>query len=495
MLLYGATLAPSPRDGVQPVEFADVAFYSVLGRDLATTGVETNLGPSGFADVLGASPQTWYHWAEIWLAAAVIELVGLPPIAARYFVILPLVVVAAAALTGTLVRRFGRTSGRTGYVFGFVCGLVLAPIALPTTFFSAWPAGFTFGATQYGLASVAILLVLYCIAVIRRRPHVWTLIVFVAAIGAFVLPAHAVIAALAVVGFIGVWAVRVAIALVVHRRVPVIAPVWIGIVIVGAALVVVTGLWGLATGHGFGSSAAIGTVRPFDQAWFTTIKVIYLGAGVMLAIPVVLLLDRRRQPVVAWICLGVIIIVVFGAVAWGARLDDFNMFHVFFGGVAVFAVPVAAVAMWLVWRRLRSSRPRIAATVAILWCRAARVEHDEHDHTPSRARPTDSQRSSADGGHGRDPRLAGRCPTCLPMSTARRILVRRLEPIEHRRTPGRRVVPMCFQGDVFSRLNGAKATRTWPPRVSRWRRNRTSTQVPTPCPTMLPCAPSSSSTG
>ena len=42
-LLYGSTLAPSPRDGVQPVEFKDEAFYSVLGADLATTGTETHL--------------------------------------------------------------------------------------------------------------------------------------------------------------------------------------------------------------------------------------------------------------------------------------------------------------------------------------------------------------------------------------------------------------------------------------------------------------------
>ena len=40
-LLYGSTLSPSPRDRVQPVENTDVAFYAVLGRDLATTGTET----------------------------------------------------------------------------------------------------------------------------------------------------------------------------------------------------------------------------------------------------------------------------------------------------------------------------------------------------------------------------------------------------------------------------------------------------------------------
>src|SRR5262249_47032195 len=40
-LVYAATMTPSPRDGVQPVEFMDEAFYSILGRDLVRTGAET----------------------------------------------------------------------------------------------------------------------------------------------------------------------------------------------------------------------------------------------------------------------------------------------------------------------------------------------------------------------------------------------------------------------------------------------------------------------
>src|SRR6185369_1671484 len=47
-LLYGATMAPSPREGVQPVEFSDEAYYSVLGADLARTGTESLFSPSGF---------------------------------------------------------------------------------------------------------------------------------------------------------------------------------------------------------------------------------------------------------------------------------------------------------------------------------------------------------------------------------------------------------------------------------------------------------------
>ena len=79
-LLYGSTLAPSPRDGVQPVEWTDLAFYAVLGRDLATTGTETNTSPSGFTDLPGLPAQTWYHWGELWLASAVITIFGTAPL-------------------------------------------------------------------------------------------------------------------------------------------------------------------------------------------------------------------------------------------------------------------------------------------------------------------------------------------------------------------------------------------------------------------------------
>ena len=44
-LLYGSTLTVRPRDGVQPLEFSDTAYYSVLGADLAATGTESLYSP------------------------------------------------------------------------------------------------------------------------------------------------------------------------------------------------------------------------------------------------------------------------------------------------------------------------------------------------------------------------------------------------------------------------------------------------------------------
>ena len=54
-LLYGSTMALSPRDGVQPLEFNDEAYYSVLGADLAKTGTETIYSPSGFDQIDGSA--------------------------------------------------------------------------------------------------------------------------------------------------------------------------------------------------------------------------------------------------------------------------------------------------------------------------------------------------------------------------------------------------------------------------------------------------------
>ena len=61
------------------MEYMDEAFYSVLGRDLAVTGTEANLSPSGFPKLEGVPPQVWYHWGDLWLASVAITLLGTAP--------------------------------------------------------------------------------------------------------------------------------------------------------------------------------------------------------------------------------------------------------------------------------------------------------------------------------------------------------------------------------------------------------------------------------
>ena len=61
------------------------------------------------------------------------------------------------------------------------------------------------------------------------------------------------------------------------------------------------------------------------------------------------------------------ILVVVGTLVWGARLGDFNTFHLFYGALAVFGTPAAAVAVWSVWQRLRATgRTRTAIALAVI---------------------------------------------------------------------------------------------------------------------------------
>ena len=84
-------------------------------------------------------------------------------------------------------------------------------------------------------------------------------------------------------------------------------------------------------------------------------------------IPAAWALTRRRSRLDADIYLGTMAIVVVGSVLWGLRLGDFNTFYVFFGGIAVFATPLAAAAAWSVFCRSRQTNHlRVAAFVVVL---------------------------------------------------------------------------------------------------------------------------------
>jgi hypothetical protein len=131
--------------------------------------------------------------------------------------------------------------------------------------------------------------------------------------------------------------------------------------------------WGLFTGHGVGGSGVSASVAPFNASWREAVAIILLGAGAFLAIPVAWVLARRDAPIEAGLYLGTVILVTAGVIAWGLRLGDFNMFHVFFGGIAVFAAPVAAIAVWSVARRARASGRSLLGLAVVLLC-AAQIE-------------------------------------------------------------------------------------------------------------------------
>jgi hypothetical protein len=454
-LLYGSTLTPSPRAGAQPVEFSDEAFYSVLGRDLAATGVETIFSPSGFSDLPGFPEQTWYHWGELWLASGVITAVDSPPLAARHFIVLPVLLLAAAALTGTLVRRLGRTRSRRAYVFGVLACLLLAPLpSIPIPYFSASNVGLIFGITTYGLAAAAVLLALYCFAVFDRRRAAWQLALFGGSAAAFILPSHIAMGFLAAVGVGSIWAVRVARAFTETRRLPYVSLLWRRTILVTVALLVATVIWGAVTEHG---QAAGGPhlVSSFNSSWLGDVAVTTVGGGAFFAILVAWLFVRRNRGIDADVYLGTMTILLVGALVWGARLGEFTMFHVFYGAIAVFATPVAAIAIRTVWGRLRSTGHGgwavglAALTIIQLEFGVVGSVFRLQAFGPNDHRPTPLSILAAIQQLPAGSKLAYSCARFEEIA----FNTPRLLSIDAH--TGQRVVPMCFSAEVLSTMIGA----------------------------------------
>jgi len=462
-LLYGSTLTLSPRDGVQPLEFSDSAYYSVLGADLAKTGTESLFAPSGFAAIDGLPLQTWYHWGESWLGSAIITVFGMAPLHAHHLVVLPLLLLAAAALTGTIVRRMTGSASRGAFLFGFLACLFLAPVPfIPGADFSAWAVGLIFGITLYGVPAVAVLLAMYGLAVLGRRQATWALACFVGSATALILPAHIVIAVLALVGIGSVWTVRIARSLAATRRLPVVSQVWRRIYIATGIALAATVVWGMFTGHGFGANGLSPTVSPFNDSWRDAVTITTVCSGAFLAIGIAWFMGRKDASIGAGLYVGTAALLVTGALVWGALLADYNTFHLFFAGIAVFATPVAAVAVWSIWRRLRATGHARLAVALLLLCltqlefgvglgvlRLWRFGPGTYPPVPGailaeiRSLPSDAKLAYA----------------CLPFEEVAFWDARLLALDAH---TGRRIVPMCFEADTFGLINGTPLSRDRP---------------------------------
>ena len=454
-LLYGSTMALSPRDGVQPIEKTDVAFYAVLAKGLATTGTEMKTFTSGFSDLPGVPAQAWYHWGELWLASATIAIFGVAPLAARYLVVLPLLLLSAGALTGTLVRRINGNVSRPAFIFGFAICLILTPIPLLTgPFLSVWAAGLLYGIAVFGLAAVAVLFALYLLAVMGPVRPSWPLACFAGSAFAFILPAHLVIAVLAIVGVAAVWTIRIVRSLLATRRLPTVALIWRGTALATAVALGVTVVWGALTGHGLDSGGPLTGISPFNNSWRDTVLIVTLGAGVLLAIPVAWLLARRTAPFLADLCLGTLALLVAGAIAWGWQLASFNMFYFFFAGIAVIATPVAAVASWWLVERWRAAQhPRwVLAAVAVcllqlelgLVIGLTRLQGQQQVSEPIPVAVLQAIEGLPAGA-----KLAYACNEFEEISFVNSKLLGIDAHTDHR------IVPMCFEADVNGPLLGA----------------------------------------
>ena len=458
-LLYGATMVQSPRDGVQPLEFLDEAFYSILGADLANTGTETIYSPSGLAPLPGFPEQTWYHWGELWLASAVIKLLGTAPLEARHFVVLPVLLLAAALLTGTLVRRVAGTTSRAAFLFGFYACVFLAPLpVIAGPFFSSWAVGLIFGITLYGLAVVSALLSIYCLWVLAERQESWALAVFVGSTFTRLVPAHPLIAGLGVIGLGAIWTMRILPSLRTTGRLPAVPTVWRRVWMVTAVAVAVTVVWGSLTGHGVGGSGSSASVVPFNASWRDSVVITILGSGAFLAIAGAWFLVRRQRPREAELYVGTVALLVAGAVAWGARMGDFNMFHAFFGGIAVYGTPVAAIAVWSLSMRLRAAgRPLIAAGIVALCLIQIEIGMGTSVLRLQRFGPGNYEPVPITilAAIERLPVEAKLAYSCQPSEELAIWDARLLGISAH---TARRIVPMCFQSDSLAPLAGGQAS-------------------------------------
>jgi hypothetical protein len=453
-LLYGATIALRARDGVQPVEFMDEAFYSVLGRDLDRTGVEWAFSPAGFAGLLGSSPQTWYHWGELWLAAGVTRIFGTNAIDARHLVALPIVLLAAACMTGAFVQRFSRSPSRGAFLFGVAACLVLAPIPwLVGPYLPRWEVGYALGITTYGLAAIPILLLLYRL-LLPDRTDGWSQPLLVGATVALLLPTHVIAFALAIVGTAvgAAWLAAAAWRATGHIEISIGAR---RTVVAALVATVATLVWGVLTGHGLGGGGTSLGVGPFGEAWWRSTLAVVAGAGVLLAPVLAAWVLRSEDRTRAAMAGAVVLLVVVGAVIWGARLADLNMFYVFFAGVAMFLAPVAVASLWFLAVRARSNGRRalslamVTLLVAQLLVGTVAAALRLQGFGPGAYDPVPVSLLDAIRGLPGDAKVAYACTPTAEIS----IWTPRLLSIDAH--TGRRVVAMCFQSDTLGTLIGA----------------------------------------
>ena len=180
-------------------------------------------------------------------------------------------------------------------------------------------------------------------------------------------PAHIGIAVLAATGIGSVWALTTGRSLLVTGHFPLVSPVWRWTWLVAGVTVGSTIAWGIFTEHGIALGTLSPSVSPFNVFWLEAIALTGLGAGAFIAIVIAWFTVRKKADIEAGLYTGTVALLVIGAIAWGALLPDFSTFHLFFGGIAVFGTPAAAVAVWSIWKQLRAKGyPLLALTIMAL---------------------------------------------------------------------------------------------------------------------------------
>jgi hypothetical protein len=192
------------------------------------------------------------------------------------------------------------------------------------------------------------------------------------------------------------------------------------------------------------------------------------GAGALLAIPIAWFMAPRKASIEADLYIGTAAVIVGGALAWGALLGNFITVHLFVAGIAVFAIPASAVAVWSIWRRLRATGHTRLAVGALLLC-GAQMEFGVamaivrlQSFGPSAYEPVPAEIL---GEIRRLPLDAKLAYACLPAEEVSFWEARLLSLDAH---TGRRIVPMCFQAEVNGSLTGTPMSADVPNPFFRW---------------------------
>jgi hypothetical protein len=187
-----------------------------------------------------------------------------------------------------------------------------------------------------------------------------------------------------------------------------------------------------------------------------------------LAIAVAWFMARREKPMEAGLYMGTATILLAGTLVWGARLNDFNTIPLFFGGIAGFATPVAAVAVWSLWLRLRDTGHERVATAVLVLCGTqlvlgvalsiVRLEVFGPGAYPAVAVPLLAEIR-------RLPSDAKLAYACQPFEESTFWNARLLALDAH---TGRRVVPMCFESEILGVLTGGRLSEGAASAVYEW---------------------------
>jgi len=382
------------------------------------------------------------------LAAVALEVPGMTAMHALHHVALPLLVLAACALSGALTARLaGGRSRREAYFLGVLAMLTLAPVPLIAgDHFDWWarPIGFTI--TQYGLAFVVASLGML-IAISWPAQRTMARLCLVAAVAGAMVASHILVAAAAAIG-LAVSAIAYAMstdrshaqAWLRHARAPALAS------LAGAAATIA---WGWISGYGVGGNSQVQGVVSFDTVWLRAVVLVVLGGGVLIIGILSGLKSRRANPALWALSAGAVVAVVAGTVVWGLRLADFNAFHVFYGPISVLITPIAAAGFVTAMMVARRTQRRRVATLLLVFLLvqggigAGATVQRLYEFGPGHYDPMPTDAIAFIRDLPKEAKLGYAC------AQVEEVAVWDARLISITAHTGRKVVPLCFQADIF----------------------------------------------